>query len=284
MSRALPVAAPLLAATLLLAAALLLSCGGPSKSAKRKAPKAPSLIADIQAQATPGYQPGDAVVTFAVFTRGAPKDAENRARKALAAPAPKAFVAESGPPVAPSIATVKANELPIRLEAIAKGKHADAIMGASHATMVHSAGPSGPNQARLRWAALAAKALVGSGVIVDLTTRKAFDAAEFAAHIADPGFLAEQVTIAAFKESASAVMFHTEGMAKLGLPDIEIGGVPLKTAKLAFAGFQATVNEVRATGHVKPGDSTKMARFGKCERPPVTFTHECVRVMAPSTP
>lgn len=268
----------------ILAAALLLACGGPPTAAKRAAPKAPSLVADIQAAAATGDQPGDAVITFAVFTRGAPKDAEGRVQTALMAPEPAAFVTDAGPPVMPSVATHPADALPIRLEALAQGAHADAILKASHATMVHSAGPPGPNAARLRWAAVAALALVGDGVVVDLTTRKAFDAAGFAAHLADPAWLAEQVTIAAFKESARTVMFHTEGMAKLGLPDVELGGVPLRTAKLAFAGFQATVNEVRSTGPVKPGDATKMARFEACQRPPETFTHECVRITAPSTP
>lgn len=263
----------------------LSGCGGTTPKARKQATvRAPSLIADIQAQAATGYQPGDAVVTYAIFGRGAPKDAESRVRKALMAPDPKAFVAEAGPPIPPSVATHPADQLPIRVEVLAKGKHGDAISRASHATVVHSAGPLGPGEARLRWTALAAHALVGTGIVVDLTTRTAYDAAEFAAHLTSDAFLADQVTIAAFKERPDALMFHTEGMAKLGLPDVEMGGVPLTTAKLAFAGFQATVNEIRTRGHVKPGDSTKMAKLGPCTRPPEAVTHECVRVVAPPTP
>ena len=260
------------------AAALLLACGGGPKAKRSTAkPAAPALLADIQAAAATGYQPKDAVVTYAVFTRGAIKDAEGRVRKAIVSPSLKGFV--TGAPVIPSVVTEPVSKLPIRIEALATGPHADAIQGATHATFVHSAGPPGPNQARLHWAALAAHALATDGIVVDMATRQSWDEAEFSELLTAPDFLDRQLKISAYKESPTALIFHTNGMAKLGLPDVEMGRVPLETAKLAYAGFQATVNEIRARGWVKPGDKTKMATLGKCKRPEVTITHECVRLI-----
>lgn len=258
--------------------ALLLACGsGPTPKASKSKPAPSALLADIQAAAAPGYQPKDAVVTYAVFTRGGIKDAEGRVRNAIMSPSVKGFV--TGAPVIPSVVTQPVSALPMRIEALAQGPHADAIQGATDATFVHSVGPPGPDQARLRWAALAALALAPDGIVVDMATRQSWDKEAFTALLEDPRFLDRQLKISAYKESPTALIFHTNGMAKLGLPDVEMGGVPLQTAKLAYAGFQATVDEIRTRGWMKPGDKTKMAMLGKCQRPEVTITHECVRLM-----
>lgn len=266
--------------TALILAATLAACGGnpkPSTSKKNSKPTAPALLADIQAAAATGYQPKDAVITYAIFTRGAIKDAEGRVRTALVSPKLKGVV--QGAPMMPSVVTHAASDLPIRIEALAQGPHAAAIQSASHATFVHSVGPTGPNQARLRWAALAAHALASDGIVVDMATREAWTQAEFESVLTADSFVDEQLKVIAYKESPTTVIYHTEGMAKLGLPDVEMGGVPLETAKLAYAGFQATVDEIRARGWVTVGDTVKMATLGKCERPAVTITHECVRLI-----
>jgi hypothetical protein len=258
-----------------LALLMLIGCGGAPKVTKAP-PKAPALAADIQAAAAPGYQKKDAVVTFAVF--GGPiDDAEQRVRKALATPSVPGFV--KGPPMLPAVGTHAVKTLPIRIEALAQGPHAKAIEAASHATIVHSVGPPGADSARLRWAALAALALAEDGIVVDMSNRVSRDAKAFADWVKAADFLQTQIKIAAFKENPATVMFHTEGMAKLGLPDVEMGGVPIKTAKLAYAGFQATVQEVIERGWVGVGDTLKMSKLAACERPPVAITHECVRLV-----
>lgn len=263
--------------TVFMFCALLTACGGAKPVPKTGAPPKPSpLAADIQAAAAPGYQKKDAVVTFAVF--GGPiDDAEQRVRKALAAPSVPGFV--KGAPMLPAVGTHAVNTLPIRIEALAQGPHAQAIESASHATIVHGVGPAGADAARLRWTALAALALASDGIVVDMTTRVSRDAKGFADWLKASDFLQSQIKIAAFKENPATVMFHTEGMAKLGLPDVEMGGVPLKTAKLAYAGFQTTVQEIIERGWVGVGDTLKMAKLAACERPPVAITHECVRLV-----
>ena len=266
--------------TVMSAAALLLACSGgpkPKARAKNDNPMASALAADIEAAAATGYQPKDAVVTYAVFTRGAIKDAEGRVRTALANPAITDFV--QGAPVIPGVVTHDADKLPIRIEALAQGPHAEAIRGATHATFVHSAGPSGPDFARLRWAALAANALAPDGIVVDMTTRQAFDATEFSALLGSADFADQQLKITAYLEAPELLIFHTSGMSKLGLPDVEMTEVPVATAKLAYAGFQATVEEIRKRGWVQPGDKLKMARLAACKRPAVMITHECVRLV-----
>lgn len=291
------------------AAGLLAACGGApaaSEAAKTSVPApageagrpADDLIRHLEAKAKRrgGPAPGAAVVTFAVFSPAeAPKNAQERAvalrgiiELAYRDPPPAlAAVIEKArprPELAISIAPVD-EALPLNLEAVAAsaGPLAEAVRGARSAVFVHYAGPPEDGARHLRAAAVAA-ALVAEApatVVFDLGTLRAWSPSDWRAWINAPDWLADQVTIEASRADDGTLMFYTRGMAKLGLPDLEQGGVPMDRARELFDAFQRAYGALRAHGYAKPGDRVGDLLLRPCQRPPTHYDHECVALDPP---
>jgi len=237
---------------------VLLACGG-APSAKKK----PSALAGAIAAATSGrVPPGTAVVTFAAFLAGeAPDDPQ----------------APGGVPLNLVTAPVDAS-LPIDLPALraASPDHAAAIGAARDVVFVRYAGPPLPALAHVRAASEAAVAL--GGVLVDLGTRRAYAPDELTAFLQSEGWAAEQIVVEAQKEASGQVMFTTYGMARLGLPDLELSGVDPAQARLGFGAFQKVLHALQARERAVPGDEVGGVALRECARPPEAYEQACVRM------
>jgi hypothetical protein len=279
----------------------LAACGGGAPAAK-PAPAADEerpaqmLIDALQKRGKEGPNPGDAVVTFAVFSPETPPvDPEQRAvvlNGIVEATfnTPPADLADpvkrvrGRPPLVVTVQPVEA--LPLNVEALAAmagPADAQALRAAKTAIFVRYLGKPAPDAAHLRGVGVAASALAADakGVVTDLGTLRTWSSDEFRARIQQPDWVSDEVTIEASQDETGSVVFFTRGMAKLGLPDLEQAGVPPAAARDTFAGFQRTWAALREHGHAAPGDRLGEALLQTCKRPALEYDHECVGLAPP---
>lgn len=258
------------------------ACGG-SPTPKVKTPTEDPLAAELARRATGKLPAKAAVVTYAVLLNAPTGDSE-----ALQAQVDAAFKSPS-PELATVIKAINSRPalilvgtpvegLPINLDALLEsaGSHQSAAKAATHAVFIRYVGAPLANADQIRSAEIAAVSLAGSGVIVDLSTRRWFNSSELTAHLTATSWEADQVTIYGEQVPHDRVLFASLGMAKFGLPDVEVTGVPLSIAAQQFGNFQRLVNAVRAQGHVVPGDTVSKITVTTCTRDSTEYDHECV--------
>lgn len=289
--------------TLALTGALTVACGGaptppagPSVSAGPATPAAPSAP-DLQAQfaaALRGPQPGDAVVTYAVFAPGTP---EKRALTKLTAAVGAAF--RSPPPelaeaarratsgglgadaLDVSLAPVDA-ELPLNVAVIAEaaGPLGPGIAGAGQVAFVRYAGAPRAAHGQISGAALAAVTVaraLEAPAIVDLSTLEALPVDAFVAAATPAPDLRTHVRVLPVEGEDGRLTVKTRGLARFGKPDLE--GPPVAPAELQTAGarFMQVLEGVwTAPGPVGPGFVAAGTALAPCASPPETWDHECV--------
>lgn len=241
--------------------ALLLACGGaPKKPAESRATT--SVMADAIAAAASGkVAPGTAVVTFAVFLDTDPPTDPAKA------------VGRTALPLSIVAAPVD-NSLPLDLPGL---KAAVPAIGEPRSVVfVRYAGDRQPALAHVRTAAEAA--LSFGGTIVDLGTRRGYTADTLRAFLQSPDWAAEQIVVEAQKDDAGMVLFVTYGMARLGLPDLELSGIQPPHARLAFGAFQKVLHTLQTRRRAAPGDTVEGATLRECLRPPKAYEQTCVRM------
>jgi len=259
---------------------LFLACGAPPRPAA-KAPKPAegpiggALSEQLRKKLQEGPAPDDAIVTFAIFTAGAAPSVEDH-RSAVARALRTARIGKRWTPgvlVVPSDA-----ELPLDLKALAGevGALGEAISAASHITFVRYVGRRGPALRHLHGAAAAVTAILSRGVVVDLSVRRAYDAAGWTQWVSDPKWQADQVVPSAQRGPDGAVVFFSRGMAKLGLPDLELTGVEPQSARERFSAFQALLGQVVDRGKAKVGDTIGGVTLKACQRPAEAIENACV--------
>lgn len=250
----------------------LVGCGGAAPAGPEGA-KAPPIAAEAEA-------------TFAVFHGTPPKDAAKTVRLRLRSPPSEltAFLADTGSAPEITVTTIpNDDQLPLRREVLVAeaGPHGRALESAAAVSLVHAEGRPGARQGLLRWTAWAALLAAGDdGVIVDLATWKSLDSKGFQDALAAPGWLEAQVVPSIWEESPTALGFATRGMARLGLPDVEQGGVPKADGRPAFEAFMAAVTELRTQGQAALGTTVGAFTLVPCERPREAYTRTCVRLKA----
>ena len=271
----------------------LSACGGgaPKPAAPAGAPAGgmPDLTAQLQA-AVRGPQPGDAVVTYAVFADGAPDKGTDQK---LAAAVEAAFRAPTADLAAPAgRAGPMASQLTLSVAPV------DAELPLNVPVLVEEAGPLGPQLAKagqvafVRYAgkpltdhtqisgagvaAVAAARLLGGGVIVDLATFEAQTPEAFAAGLASVPDLKSQVRIAATEEAPGAVTLRSRGLARFGKPDLELPGVPAAEVQAAGAKFMQVMQAVWEAPKAAPGGTVGGFALQACASPPESWDHECV--------
>lgn len=248
---------------------LLIACGGaPERPNQPPAARPTSALAEAIEAATSGRVPaGTAVVTFAAFLPGAAPDdpvaaagADERTLTVVAAPVDA--------------------KLPLDLVALSASvsNHGERVGGAHSVVFVRYAGPRKDGLAHVRAAAEAALALAADGVVVDLGTRRAYTQAELRTFLQSEGWGAEQIVVEAQQDPQGQVMFVTYGMARLGLPDLELSGVEPAQARLGFGAFQVVLHALQARTKAAPGDTVGDVVLRACTRPPEAYEQACVRM------
>lgn len=269
------------------------ACGGgaarPTPPAGPPAGGMPDLTAQFQA-AVRGPQPGEAVVTYAVFADGAP---DKGVDQKLAAAVDAAFRAPT-----PDLAAPAGRAGPMASQLTLSVAPVDAELPLNVPVLVEAAGPLGPSLARagqvafVRYAgkpmnehaqisgagvaAVAAAKLLGGGVIVDLATFEAQAPEAFAAGLASVPDLKSQVRIAATEEAPGTVALRSRGLARFGKPDLELAGVPAAEVQAAGARFMQVMQSVWEAPKAAPGDTVGGFLLNACASPPESWDHECV--------
>ena len=258
------------------------ACGS-SPTPKVKTPTEDPLAAELARRATGKLPPKAAVVTYAVLLNAPPGDSEAlkaQVDAAFKSPSPELAAVVKAIDVRPALILVgvPVEGLPINLDALLEsaGPHRSAAKAATHAVFIRYVGAPLVNADQIRGAELAAIALAGSGVIVDLSTRRWFNGPELTAQLTAANWEADQVTVYGEQLPDDRVLFASLGMAKFGLPDVEVTGVPLSIAAQQFGNFQRLVNAVRAQGYVVPGDTVGTITVTTCTRDSAEYDHECV--------
>ena len=80
------------------------------------------------------------------------------------------------------------------------------------------------------------------------------------------------------KRTAGAETNVAVGLARLGLPDLEMHGVSRAELRARGERFRAVWDALRVHGFAKPGDVVGGATLRPCLRPPEVYDHQCVRV------
>jgi len=280
------------------ALAALCACGAAAPSAPSAAPLAPSAPALLQA-AVAGPGESDAVVTLAVFVpapleRGvrAAERAGDRARAIVeagfSAPAPEraADVAWLGAPPALTVTAAPVDpELPLNLPAVLEeaGPLRARLEAAQQVVFVRYVGPTTPEARPLRGAALGAAALAEAlgGVVVDLSTLETFEASAYVHQLRDPAWLEARVRPAielAGSAEEDTLTLRTRGLARLGLPDLQMTPVPRSEVQVAAARMQRALAALRGRTTARPGDLVGDTPLAACVGPAEAFDHRCVRV------
>lgn len=259
-------------------ALFLLACGGqpkPKPAAPTSGPKGGLLSAQLEKTLRAGPAHDDAIVTFAIFSTEAAPQIEDQ-RTAVAKALRAARLSKRWTPGV--VVTPTDGEFPLDLEALAAhvGPLGAAVSGATHVVFVRYVGRTGPAHRHLRAAAVAVSTLLEQGVVVDLGVRRAYDAATWRQWVDDPGWLTDQVLPAVQRHPDGTVTFFTRGMAKLGLPDLELTGVSTAEARARFTAFQGLLAQIVARGHAKEGDTVESVKLKPCARQPEAIEHRCV--------
>ncbi len=233
------------------------------------------MSAQLEKKLKKGPAHDDAIVTFAIFTAGGEPSAEDQ-RSAVAKALRSARIGKRWTPGVLVVPT--AGELPLDLGALAAevGPHGATISAASHITFVRYLGPRGPALRHLHAAAAAVTAILTTGLVVDLGVRRAYDAAEWNQWVSDPKWLTDQVVPSAQRGPDGSVVFFSRGMAKLGLPDLELTGVDPKSARDRFAAFQTLLAKLVDRGKAKVGDTLEGVTLKPCKRPSEAVENACV--------
>ena len=272
----------------------LTACGGgPPRTAPQPVSGAPAGLPDLTAQlqaAVRGPQPGDAVITYAIFAPGKP---EKRLDLKLAAAVETAFrapppewaeAARRAGPMATQLTLSSApvdTELPLNLEVLveAAGPLGPQITQAGQVAFVRFAGRPQTDHTQITGAGLAAVAvarLLGAPVVVDLST---FDAAApdaLAASLAAVPDLRTHVRIAATEDPAGTVTLRSRGLARFGKPDLELSGLPAAEVQIAGPRFMQAMQAVWEAPKAAPGDRVGGFALTPCGSPPESWDHECV--------
>ena len=111
---------------------------------------------------------------------------------------------------------------------------------------------------------------------MDLSVRRAYDPATWTRWVTDPQWTADQVVPSAQRGADGAVVFFSRGMAKLGLPDLELTGVDPTTAREQFGAFQALLAKLVDRGKAKVGDTIDGIVLKACSRPSEAIENQCV--------
>jgi len=238
------------------------------------------LAATIQAMAKP--KRAQATVTVAIFggTELANADELNDAIKPILSDELGSRRSRRRP--SPFVVSAKTDgALPLNLPAIirAAGPHGKTIQRASYVAFVRYAGPplAGNRHIVATLKAAAVLASSRSHILLDVSTRRVYDALKWAQWIDGDSTLADQVVPGA-ERTPGGVTFFSRGMAKFGLPDLEVFGVPLKEARTRFKEFQGSINALRRKGYVKVGGDLEGKRLLACQRSPQAIEAECVRL------
>ena len=237
-------------------------------------------------------------MTFAVFSdRSAPPDPRKAAKGLLA----RVIAAQHTPPEAladvigthaghldalPDLALVAVpvdESLPIALDTIVRsaGSQGANIRAARSVTFVRYSGPPRADHGQV-WSAAIAVAIIADAPgdrVFDLSTLRASTPGEWRAALTTPDWIDRQIRLDAEQVDGETIVFRTRGLAKLGLPDLERGGVPRATARQAFEHFQSVYRALRAHGYAQPGDrlgTQAPLTLQPCSGPPERYDHECV--------
>jgi len=239
------------------------------------APIGGPLSTQLKKTLNKGPAEDDAIVTFAIFTGGAAplvEDYRSTVDSALRS-------ARIGKRWTPGILVVPTKtELPLDLGTLAQevGPLGKEIGNASHITFVRYVGRRGPALRHLHAAAAAVSAILGTGVVVDLSVRRAYDRDTWAKWVEAPDWTADQVVPSAQREADGNVVFFSRGMAKLGLPDLELTGVAPEGAREKFAAFQGLLAKLVDRGKAKVGDVIDGGTLKACVRPSEAIENACV--------
>lgn len=271
---------------LLTLASGLAACGADQKRAK-SLPGSSAIADELEAAARKGPAPGDAVITFGVFTGEPPPDdlraASAAIRQRLSAPPDHLVPMLSGPivPLTVSIVAID-DDLPLSVDALAAeaGEHARTLREARTGYFVRYEGDPMPENRQLVAAAASALLLAEEhgGVVVDLATRRTFSKEGWRDQLMGDTWLADQVVPEAVLDEDGEVMFYSMGMAKFGMPDLEMTDVDPAKARPAFGSFQEFLTQLTRHGYAKPGDMVDGVQLRQCRRPAAAIDHECVRM------
>jgi hypothetical protein len=230
---------------------LLVACGAPPR------PPAPpsNVAADLAAaRAGPLASATLVILSAAPLTGDAEKASEALRTRALAAyarPPADLAVAPIDQPVELVVRALPIDELPLDPAVLSQilGPEVEALTEARSATLVRATDRARGDGRALRGALVAAGAVAGlDDVVVDVTTWRALRRRALGAALADPGWLADQVVPVVARTEDGALLFHSRGMGRFGLPDLMRVGVPEAEGREAFQAFQETLAATRAAG------------------------------------
>ena len=182
----------------------------------------------------------------------------------------------------PYVISVKAGpDLPLDVPSIAAsaGVLGPRISGATHVAIIRYAGPTLPGHVQVTATLKAAAVLASSEnhVLIDLSTRQIYDALGWARWVDRPDVMTAQVRPGA-ERGPDGVTLFSRGMAKFGLPDLEIYGLPEQAARSRFKGFQKAIQGLRTRHRVKVGDTYQGQTLAACKRVPEAIEAGCVRL------
>jgi hypothetical protein len=263
-----------------LSLALFTACGAqkPSGPPTNDAHASLSLMAGIKAIQKPAS--GQAVVTFAVF--GGPELADQKSLNTAIKPAIKReagrlLPARSRPYV---VAAPNDAKLPLDVAKLAAslGPAAASLASSRFVAFIRYAGPPQAKHRQIRLV-LAATAIVANQgqMVVDLSTRKTLTVEDIAAMLKDPNWLSAQVAPGA-EQTGDRVTLFSRGMAKLGLPDLEMFNVMPDAARVAFTTFQGVLGAMQQRAQITAGDTIGGVTLAECKRPQEAIEAECVRI------
>jgi hypothetical protein len=267
----------------LISGIISLGCGGtPKPNTSLDQQNFDGLMSAIKAKSQP--QPGRALVTVAIFGGAELADSDGLVD------ALKPFLDDElgrirhpkDKATRPMVTSARIDgNLPLDLPSLAagSGQYGPAILRASHVAFIRYAARPLKEDRQIKVTLGAAAVLASSErhIVVDLSTRRAFDALSYANWVRGDSALNDQVVPGA-ESTKNGVTLFTRGMAKFGLPDIEIFEVPKATARGRFAGFQDVILSLRKAGYQTVGDTLGAITLLACKRVPEAIESECVRL------